>query len=202
MIRIVRVNKVNNVSKEMSILFVDAFFDYLKSLCSNKEKLSKAFKNIFDSNKFYAVLLDNELIGIGACSDGSSSIKFRKSSLYFNLGFSNGKRMYKYLKTIFEDRDYSFEMDEECGMIEFVAIKEDYRNKKIGYTLVNHMMCDNDYKRYLAKVGDTNGSARKMLDNIEFEVFDEENATGKEREEVGVNKYFYMICENPKFGKK
>ena len=54
------------------------------------------------------------------------------------------------------------------------------------------------HKRYLAKVGDTNSSARKMLDNIGLEIFDEEAATGKEKEDVGVNKYLYMICENPK----
>lgn len=195
MIRIVKANKVDNINREMSVLFVDSFYDYFKSFCFSKEKLYRVCENIFYLDKFYVTLLNNELIGIGACCDGSSSIKFKKYSIYRNLGIKEGKRLYKYLKIVFEDRDYSFDMDEACGMIEFVAVRENYRNKKIGYTLVNHMMCDNDYKRYLAKVGDTNSSARKMLDNIGLEIFDEETVTGKEREDVGVNKYLYMICE-------
>ena len=157
----------------------------------------KSFENCFDLNKYYVVLLDEEVIGIGACSDGASSMSFKKNDFCTHLGSEMGERLYEYLKVIFEERDYAFEMDEKCGMIEFVAIKEVYRNKKIGYIMANHIMCDNEYDRYLAKVGDNNLSARKVLDNIGFEIFDEESATGKEKEDVGVNNYLYMICENP-----
>lgn len=197
MIKIIKASKVNGkIWLEMSKLFVDSFYDYFKSFCQNREKLYKCFKNIFNYKNFYVVLLDKELIGIGACCDGKSSIKIKKSNLYFNLGLSKGKRAYNYFKLIFEDRDYSFEMDKECGMIEFVAVKEKYRNKKIGFTLINHMMCDNKYKRYLSKVGDNNYSGRKVLENIGFEEFDIEQSKIKEKEDVGVENYFYMICEN------
>lgn len=202
MIKIIKANKLDkNIKEVLSKLFVDSFYGYF-AFISNKEKLYKAFKHIFDLNKFYVVLLGEEVIGMGACCDGVSSIKFNKSILCMNLGLNKGKRIYDYLKVIFEERDYSFEMDKECGMIEFVAVNEMYRNKKIGYTLINHMMCDNDYKRYLAKVGDNNHSARKVLENIGCEIFDEESATGKEKEELGINNYLYMICENPRFNKE
>ena len=202
MIKIVRANRLNkNIKVNLSKLFVDSFYSYF-AFINNKEKLYKAFKHIFDLNNFYVVLLDDEVIGMGACCDGESSIKFNKSILCLSLGIKDGKRIYDYLKVIFEDRDYSFDIDKECGMIEFVAVKEMYRNKKIGYTLINHMMCDNGYKRYLAKVGDNNHSARKVLENIGCEVFDEESATGKEKEEIGINNYLYMICENPRLSKE
>lgn len=201
MIRIVKANKVDNINREMSVLFVDSFYDYFKSFCSSKEKLYRVCKNIFNLDKFYVALLNNELIGIGACSDGSSSIKFNKIKLFFNFGLSLGKRLYKYLKTIFIDRDYSFDIDKECGMIEFVVVKENYRRSKVGYTLVNHMMHDNNFKRYLAKVGDNNYSATKMLEKIGFEIFDEETSTSIEKDRIGINKYLYMISENCKFNK-
>ena len=201
MIKIVRANRLNkNIKVNLSKLFVDSFYSYF-AFINNKEKLYKAFKHIFNLNNFYVVLLDDEVIGMGACCDGESSIKFNKSILCLNLGIKDGKRIYDYLKVIFEERDYAFEMDKECGMIEFIAIEEMYRNKKIGYTLVNHMMCDNEYVRYLAKIGDNNHSARKVFENIGCEVFDEESATSKEKEEIGIDNYLYMICENPKFSK-
>lgn len=202
MIKISRANKVNGIKKEMSKLFVEAFYDYFKTFSNDKKKLYRCFKNIFYLNKFYVVMFDNELIGIGACGNGvESTIKLNKVNFIFNLGFSKGNMAYKYFKLIMEERDYAFEIDEYCGMIEFVAIKKNYRNKRIGFTFINHMMCDNKYERYLAKVGDNNYSARKVLDNIGFEVFDEEMARTKEKEDIGVENYFYMICENKLFSK-
>lgn len=196
-IKVVRANEIKNIKTEMSKLFIDSFYDYFKNFNLNTKRLCRSFKNAFDMSKFYVVMFDNELIGIGACGNGvESTIKLKRIDFLFNLGFSKGNRAYKYFKLIFEERDYAFEIDECCGMIEFVAIKENYRNKRIGFTLINHMMCDNKYERYLAKVGDNNYSARKVLDNIEFEVFDEEKAKTKEKEDVGVETYFYMICEN------
>ena len=198
MIKIVKAKKINvNIKNEMSKLFVDSFFDYFRTFSEDKKKLYRCFKNIFILNKFYVVMLDKELVGMGACGNGvDSTIRFKKSNFIFNLGFSKGKRAYKYFKIIMEERDYAFEVDEECGMIEFVAVKEEYRNKKIGFTLINHMMCDNKYKRYLAKVGDNNYSARKVLENINFEEFDVEQSKIKEKEDVGVENYLYMICAN------
>ena len=201
MIRIVKASLLKrNIQKQMSKIFVDCYYNYFKRFCTDKEKLYKIFKNSFNLNMFYCVLLDDMLIGFSSISDGFvSPIKLNRFKMYYYLGLSLGKRMYKYLKTIFIDRDYAFEIDSECAMLEFISIKEDYRNKKIGYTLVNHVMCDNEYKRYLAKVGDNNISARKILNNIGFELFDEESATGLEKEELGISNYLYMICDNPKF---
>lgn len=198
MIRILRAKKSNNsIKSKMNVLFVDSFYDYFSSFCKDKKKLYRCFKGSFIINKFYLVLLDNrELIGMGACGDGSSTIKLSKRKFLFNLGFRLGSRIYKYLKIIFEERDYAFEMDKRCGMIEFVCVNEDYRNKKVGYILVNHMIRDNTYLRYLAKVGDNNYCMRNILDNIGFEEFDIEQSKIKEKEDVGVENYLYMICEN------
>ena len=128
-------------------------------------------------------------------------ILFRKINFLLQFGIDKGKRIHNYVRSIFEERDYAFEMDEKCGMIEFLNVRNDYRNKRVGFTLSNHIMCDNAYERYLAKVADNNVSAKKMLLNIGFEEFDVESATGKEKEDIGVNNYLYMICENPNLKK-
>lgn len=199
MIRIVKSKSANKVIKfKMCKLFVDCYYDYFKFLNIDRKKLYKVFFNAFNLNNFYLVLLDNDLIGMGACCDGASSIRLNKFKAIFNLGLIKGKRLYRYFNTIFEERDYAFDMDIKCGMIEYVAVCEKYRNSKIGYTLINHIMCDNDYSRYLAKVADNNVPAKNILENIGFEIFDEEKATGLEMEHIGVSNYLYMISENPK----
>ena len=131
MIKIIKANKLDkNIKEVLSKLFVDSFYGYF-AFISNKEKLYKAFKHIFDLNKFYVVLLGEEVIGMGACCDGISSIKFNKSILCMNLGLNNGKRIYDYLKVIFEERDYSFEMDKGSIIDKegSVFILEDFTNK-------------------------------------------------------------------------
>lgn len=190
MIRIVRATR--EYLDEVSELFVDSFYDMFESLISDKNKLIKAFKHIFILSKFYVVLLDNEVIGIGAVSDGSSTIKFNKLKLCYYLGLKDGKRIYKYLKTILQEKDYSFEMDSLCGLLEYVAVKYNYRNKGIGYTLINHIIHDNSYVRYIAKVGDTN-RALKLFERIGFEEFDKQKASEKEKVDLGVSNYLYMI---------
>lgn len=196
MIQIVKANRSKKlVNYDMSKLFVYSFFDLFSSFCNDKEKLSKAFNHIFDLDKFYVVLFDEEIIGIGAVSDGSSSINFSKFKLCRYLGLKTGKNIFNYLTNIIVERDYDFEMDNECGMIEFIAVKEQYRNKKVGYTLVNHIMHDNKYVRYLAKVADNNYSGKNLFEKIGFEEFHLEEATNKEKADIGVNNYMYMIYQ-------
>jgi len=194
MIQIVRANKVKK-NDEMSKLFIYSFFDMFSSYCNDKNKLIKAFKYIFNKECFYVVLLENEVIGIGAVSDGSASVKFSKFRLCRYLGIRTGKNLFNYLDNILIKRDYDFEMDKECGMLEFVTIKEEYRNKNIGFILSNHIMHDNKYVRYLAKIADNNYRAKSLFENIGFEEVDREQASNKEREDIGVNDYLYMIYQ-------
>ena len=196
MIQIIKASKCSKmVNYEMSKLFVYSFFDLFSSFCNDKVKLSKAFKHIFDMDKFYVVLLDGEVIGIGSVSDGSSTINFSKFKLCRYLGLKTGKNIFNYLTNIIVKRDYDFDMDNECGMVEFIAVKEQYRNKKVGYTLVNHIMCDNKYVRYLAKVPDNNYSGKNLFEKIGFEEFHLEEATNKEKVDTGVDNYIYMIYQ-------
>ena len=150
-------------------------------------------KNIFDNDKFYVALLGDEVIAICAVSYGSCPIKLNKFSMYRYFWYKKGKLFFSYLENIFVKRDYGFEIDKECGMIEFLAVKEEYRNKKIGFTMINHIMHDNKYVRYLAKVGNNNYSALKVFDNVGFEEFDREQALINDYE--GISEYLYLICQ-------
>lgn len=192
MIRIVRANKEH--LNEISEIFVECFYNRFKCFECDKNKLIKLFKHIFILSKFYVVLMDDRVIGICGVSDGNSTIKFKKFLFCYHLGFKLGNRVYKYLKIILEDKDYAFEMDDKCGLIEYLGIKEEYRNKGIGSTLVNHVIYDNNYVRYIAKVADNN-SALSFFEKLYFEEFDREKASEKERIDIGVNDYLYMICE-------
>lgn len=192
MIRIVRAAK--KYVSEISELFVECFYDLFISFNIDKKELVKAFKHIFIIDRFYVVLLDNEVIGISSVSDGTSTIKFSKMKLCYYFGLNKGRRIYRYLKIILEEKDYAFEMDDLCGLIEYVGVKENYRNKGIGSTLINHIIYDNNYIRYIVKVGDTN-RAVNLFERLGFEEFDRQSASTKEKKDLNINDYLYMIGE-------
>lgn len=194
MIQVVRANKLNNgIRKDISKLFVSSFYDMFSSFCNDKNKLERAFNHIFDLSLFYVVLLDKEVIGIGACSDGSSSIHFNKFKLCRYLGFKRGNNMYKYLKSVLEDKNYEFDIDSECGLIEYVAVNTKYLNSNVGYTLVNHIMHDNKYIRYLAKVANNNYRGIGLFEKIGFEEFHITSPSSREMIDLGVTNYIYYI---------
>ena len=196
MIQIVKANKGDKDTRtNMSKLFVYSFYNMFKRFCKDKEKLSKAFRHIFDMNSFYIVLLDKEIIGIGAISDGKAPVKLNKRKLCFHLGIRCGKKIYDYLNKVIVRREYNFEMDKNCGMLEFVCVKEPYKGKKVGFTLINHIIHDNKYIRYLVKVANNNYRAKRLFENIGFEEFDDEQATIMEKEDMGVDNYLYMIYQ-------
>ena len=114
--------------------------------------------------------------------------------LCYYFGLNKGRRIYRYLKIILEEKDYAFEMDDLCGLIEYVGVKENYRNKGIGSTLINHIIYDNNYIRYIVKVGDTN-RAVSLFERLGFEEFDRQSASTKEKKDLNINDYLYMIGE-------
>lgn len=203
MIKIVRANKLSNKNKLLiNKIFIDSFYDYFKSFCDDKSKLYKIFKNVLNIDKYYAVLLDDTAVAIGGIGKGESTLILKKSKFVLNLGFDKGNRAFKYFNLIFQERDYAFEMDDMCAMIEFIAVDEEYRNKNIGYTLINHIMFDNEYERYMVKVANNNSNAISLVEKAGFEEFDVEKSKVKETEDVGVDHYCFMIRENPKFMEK
>lgn len=192
----IRIVKARNSDRENMIdLFIECFKYIFVSFTSDYDRLKKTIKHIFIIKRFYVAKVNDEIVGMVGVSDGSSCVKFNKFKFIYYYGFSLGLRMYKYLKCLLEEKDYAFEIDEHCGFLEYLCIKENYRNQNIALTLMNHSMLDSKYRRYLVKVANNNYVALKLLDKIGFEVFDEESATSKEKKENGIEKYYYMIIE-------
>ncbi len=78
--KIIRSNEFDNDTKtKISEIFVDVFFQWLKYFSKDKDKLTRAFSHMFNLDVFYIAVIDGEIAGIAACTDGKVSSVHLKS---------------------------------------------------------------------------------------------------------------------------
>ena len=107
----------NDARMRISEIFVDGFYQWLNFFSGDKEKLSKAFQHMFNLEVFYIAVIDDEIAGITACTDGKvSSVQLEGKELKKHLGIFMGTIAYFVLKREFEEKQYPFKVHEyKCG---------------------------------------------------------------------------------------
>lgn len=190
--KIVRANKMGNDAKiNMSKIFVDGFYQWLRYFSKDKKKLTKAFSHIFNPDVFYLAVINGEIAGMIACTDGKvPSARLNSKELRKHLGFIMGTITYLILKREFEDRKYPFEITKDMGMVEFVATSTKYRGKGVATAIMNEIFETNTYQEYVLEVADTNTTAFKLYEKLGFAEF--LRIKQKNSKRSGVNHLVYM----------
>ena len=76
-----------NIQEKISKLYVEAFGSDMNAISKSPEKLIKAFTHMFVVNDFYVCIIDNEVVGMAACTNKETySIKHDKKYLIKELG--------------------------------------------------------------------------------------------------------------------
>lgn len=155
------------INQEMSKIFVEAYYDELKSLSKSKEKLEQAFISAFQRDFFYIAELNGEIVGILACTTNQKrAIVVNKSSFQKSFGFMKGLLYYFFLKSIF-NKELSY--SPEVGYIECVATAKAARGKGVATALLNHVLINLPINHYLLEMVDTNEIAMKVYKKAGFQ---------------------------------
>lgn len=180
-----------DVRKKMSDIFADAFYQWIKYFSDDKEKLSKAFSHMFVLEKFYVAVVNGEIGGISACTNGKvSSVILKTSELRKHLGFIKGSIAGIVLKKEFENHPYPFELAPNCGSVEFVATHEKYRGNGIATAIINHIIKVNSYSEFVLEAADTNTPAVRLYEKQGFKEFT--RIAHKQSKQSGINYLVYM----------
>ncbi|GGE58776.1 GNAT family N-acetyltransferase [Priestia taiwanensis] len=190
--KVIRASECNNeIKMKMSKIFVDGFFQWLTFFSKDKEKLTKAFCHMFNLDVFYVAVIDDEIAGIAACTDGRvPSVHLERKELRKHLGFFRGTIAYAVLKREFEEKSYPFEITSGMGMVEFVATSSTYRGKGVATAIMNHIFASTPYRTYALEVADTNTNAVKLYEKIGYMEF--LRVKQKHSKRSGVNYLVYM----------
>ena len=181
-----------NIQEKISKLYVEAFGKDMEAISKSPEKLVKAFTHMFVVDDFYVCIIDNEVVGMVACTNKETySIKHDKKYLIRELGFIKGLVANMILKKIFTiPPKYSIEIEGKTGSIENVVTNSKYQKKGIATSIMEYIFALNMYEKYILEVSDTNENAIKLYKKFGFK-------------EVGTKKihhfnYVDMLKENVK----
>lgn len=183
----------DSTKMKISEIFVDGFFQWLNFFSKDKDKLTKAFSHMFNLKVFYIAVIDGEIAGIAACTDGKvSSVQLKSQELKKHLGFFMGSIAYFVLKREFEEKSYPFEITKGMGMVEFVATSAKYRGQGVASAIMTHIFESTPYDVYALEVADTNANAVKLYEKLGYSEF--LRVKQKHSKKSGVNYLVYMKC--------
>jgi hypothetical protein len=118
----------NYIREPISKIFVDGFGKHLQYFSKIKERLIKAFSHMFALELFYVAVIDNEIAGITACTNGIEyCINHNKKELIKHFGIFKGLLAYIIFNKEFKKP--AMETGEKIGSIEFVATLSRYYRK-------------------------------------------------------------------------
>ena len=180
---------------EMSRIFVEGFYMWLKYFSKNKAKLQKAFEHIFVLPEFYVAVEGDKVVAIAGLNDdrvgGNRAVQFDLKVLRKHLGFVMGGIAHSVLKKQFVDKHYPFELGQDASGVDFVATAPEYRGRGINFDLINYVMRVAGFAEYVLEVIDTNASGRRLYDKLGFVEFMRVETKHKEKY-AGFKYHIYM----------
>jgi len=187
-----RADKIDfDTRPQLSRVFVEGFYDWIRHFHKDKDKLTEAFIHIFDLSHFYVALDGENIAAMVACTQGYAPISLDRKIFAKVLGFFCGNITYFMLKRHMVRNAYPFNLSKQTGSIEFVATAPDYRKRGIAHDLIIHVMEANPYNSYVLEVADTNTGAFNLYEKLGFK----EMKRVKAPRRSGVDYFLYMRKE-------
>ncbi len=182
--------------KKISDIFVGGFIQWLQYFSKDAEKLSRAFAHMFVLDAFYVAVIDGEIAGIAACTDGKTPpVRLLASELRRHLGLIRGSIAGTVLKSELENHPYPFELEAGTGSVEFVATGEGHRGKGVASAIITHIIGNTGYSAYVLEVADTNTPAVRLYEKLGFREF--LRVAHKHSKQSGINHLVYMKYMKP-----
>lgn len=194
-IEIVRADRLGDPARnEISDIFVGGFIQWLRYFSNDPQRLSRAFAHMFLLDSFYVALVDGQIAGIAACTNGSSpSVRLEARELRRHLGFLRGSMAAMLLKSHLENHPYPFPVRPDWGSVEFVATDAQHRKKGIAIAIMEHIAKVTPFSAYVLEVADINLPAIRLYEKFGFKEFLRTSAPHSKRS--GINHLVYMKYE-------
>ncbi len=160
--------------KEVTEVFVDAYYDSLTFLSKDKSKLNKALEHMFVADVFFVALDQEKVVGILACSNNRNrALQLCKKELVNFFGVVKGTVAYYSMKKIFhKPLNYSDHMT----YIECVATSPLARGKGVATQLMEYVYHQLPYTEYILEVVNSNENAIRLYEKLGYVEFKRKKA--------------------------
>lgn len=186
---IVKATQVNgiDVRRQMSEIFAEGFSGWLDYFSDDNRKIAQAFAHMFVLDQFYLAIINDEVAGMTACTDGkTSAVRLNKKELRKHLGILKGSIAGVALKKEWESMDENFPPN--TGSIEFVGTNAVFRGQGVALHIIRHIIENAPYDDFLIEeVADTNIPALKLYEKLGFEEYKRKSLPEKRAKKTGIN---------------
>ena len=173
---------------QMSRIFVEGFYPWIKHINEDKNLLIKVFTHIFDLEWFYIAVEDEKIAAMAACTNSAPPVKLCRKEFSQALGPLRGNISYFILRRHMMNNSMPFPICKKTGVIEFVTTAPESRKQGIGQALLSHIMATSPHDSYILEVADTNSEAMRLYERLGFKEFKRVRASKRS----GVNAFIYM----------
>lgn len=190
---IVKANKTDlDVRKQMAEVFAEGYAQWLVFFSKDKKVIAKAFAHMFVLDQFYVAIVNGEIAGFTACTDGKKlSVKLNKRELRKHLGFFKGSMAGIFLKKEFEAPYENFPPN--TGSIEFVGTAPKFRGQGVASQIIRFIIENTPYDNYvIEEVADTNIPAMRLYEKLGFEEYKRKPVPEKIAKKIGVNNFLAL----------
>lgn len=186
---------------EIAEIITVSFLDDFKPISRNKNKVKRFFESCLSPAVFYVYEEDGVLLGVTALSDYSSgrAIKPDKKQPKEAFGFFRGTLFNLFVRKHFEE---IFCHDYFTALVEFVAVRPEARGRGLSGKMLERILADTEYRRYLLDVKDNNLPAVKTYQRLGFSETRREKAPKKASFSYVVFMRYDKAAKNEAVGKK
>jgi len=148
MINVVRADQAEvDVRQGIAEIFAEGFTQWLGFFSKDPNRIAAAFAHIFVLDQFYVALYKDQVVGMAACTDGTSlSVKLDKKELRKHLGLYKGTLAGIFLKKEFESNFVRPSLG--VGSIEFVGTAAAFRGQGVASQLIRQILEHTPHKVY------------------------------------------------------
>lgn len=183
--------KKKNVREQISEIFVDGFYEWIKFFSKDKDVLKNAFAHMFNLDAFYIAIIDDEIAGFASiCEERLNNILLNKKELQKHLGTFMGFFAYKVLRKEFESKKYPFTITNDMQPIEFVATSSKHQRRGIASKVIQYIFDNDPHTSFLLEVADTNFKAVSLYKKLGFKEI--ERIKMKNSKQSGIDYLLYM----------
>lgn len=181
----------NHIRNEISSIFVDGFYEWIKFFSKDKDVLKKAFAHMFNLDAFYIAIIDERVAGFASISnDRVKNISLNRKQLQQHLGFFMGFFAYKVLRKEFEDKKYPFTITSDMQPIEFVATSSNHQRCGVASKIIQYIFENDSRTSFVLEVADTNSKAVALYKKLGFKEIT--RIKMKNSKQSGVDNLLYM----------
>lgn len=181
----------NHIRNEISSIFVDGFYEWIKFFSKDKDVLKKAFAHMFNLDAFYITIIDERVAGFASISnDRVKNISLNRKQLQQHLGFFMGFFAYKVLRKEFEDKKYPFTITSDMQPIEFVATSSNHQRCGVASKIIQYIFEHDPHTSFVLEVADTNSKAVALYKKLGFKEIT--RIKMKNSKQSGVDNLLYM----------